>query len=209
MRSKASLRKAFNQMQTYRHQIPDVFTWNQVTVISDGMQARAATFTAPWEHYAPWRTIDGTSTAPDSVPAVRGPGRRDAAPRGVAGPWCATSWCSPTSRVGLVKKVAKYHQYWAVTKAVEATLEAVAGDGRAGVVWHTQGSGKSLGDAVLRAAKVMRHPAMENPTLVVLTDRNDLDDQLFDDTFAVVASGCPAAGSPGAGGVPRPPEGRC
>jgi type I restriction enzyme R subunit len=81
-------------------------------------------------------------------------------------------------RHGLVKRLAKYHQFWAVRKAVERTVEARSGDGRAGVVWHTQGSGKSL-EMLLYSAQVMRHPAMENPTLVVLCDRNDLDDQLF------------------------------
>jgi type I restriction enzyme R subunit len=95
----------------------------------------------------------------------------------------------------LVKKVAKYHQYWAVRKAVDSTVEAVEGDGRAGVVWHTQGSGKSL-EMLFYAGKVARHPAMENPTLVVLTDRNDLDDQLFDETFAASKVGAPLPGPP-------------
>ena len=107
-----------------------------------------------------------------------------------------------------VKMVAKYHQYWAVTKAVRSTIEAVEGDGRAGVVWHTQGSGKSF-EMAWYAGKVMRHPAMENPTLVVLTDRNDLDDQLFDETFAASRPGAPLPEAAGAGRVPRPPEGRC
>jgi type I restriction enzyme, R subunit len=93
------------------------------------------------------------------------------------------------------KLVAKYHQYWAVRKAVGCTVEAVESDGRAGVVWHTQGSGKSL-EMLYYTGKVMRHPAMENPTLVVLTDRNDLDDQLFDEVFANSQVGAP---------LPEPP----
>ena len=94
----------------------------------------------------------------------------------------------------MAKRVAKYHQYWAVRKAVTCTVEAVEGDGRAGVVWHTQGSGKSL-EMLFFAGKVMRHPAMENPTLVVLTDRNDLDDQLFD-TFTGSRAGAPLPEAP-------------
>ncbi|MEI2640955.1 MAG: type I restriction endonuclease [Candidatus Nanopelagicales bacterium] len=98
---------------------------------------------------------------------------------------CATSSCSPTSRTGMVKRVAKYHQYWAVNAAVESTVVAAGegGDRRGGVVWHTQGSGKSI-EMLLYAAKVMRDPRMGNPTLVFLTDRNDLDDQLFGEVFA-------------------------
>ena len=178
----ATLRGAFNQIQTYRSDIPDIFTWNQVTVISDGTQARAGSYTAGWEHFAPWKTVHGQDLAPSGLPqyevlvagmfqheilldlvrnfvAVYGEGKK------------------------LAKLVAKYHQYWAVRKAVDCTIEAVEGDGRAGVVWHTQGSGKSL-EMLFYAGKVARHPAMENPTIVVLTDRNDLDDQLFDEVFA-------------------------
>jgi len=87
-------------------------------------------------------------------------------------------------RDGLIKRVAKYHQFYAVNRAVEGTVAALGrGDGRAGVVWHTQGSGKSL-EMLFYVGKIMRHPAMSNPTAVLLTDRNDLDDQLFDEVFA-------------------------
>jgi type I restriction enzyme R subunit len=190
----ATLRGAFNQIQTYRAQIPEIFTWNQVTVISDGTQARAGSFTAGWEHYAPWKTIDGQDLAPGGLPqyevlvhgmfqyavlldlvrnfiAAYGEGRR------------------------MAKLVAKYHQYWAVRKAVDCTVEAVHGDGRAGVVWHTQGSGKSL-EMLYYTGKVTRHPAMENPTVLVLTDRNDLDDQLFDEVFAGAKVGAPLPEAP-------------
>ena len=93
------------------------------------------------------------------------------------------------------KAVAKYHQYWAVNKAVDQTLESVETDGRIGVVWHTQGSGKSL-EMAYYAGKVMTHPAMNNPTVVVLTDRNDLDDQLFEETFAASKPGSPLPQTP-------------
>ena len=194
----ATLRGAFNQVQTYVNQIQDAFTWNQVTVISDGVQARAGTFTSGWEHYAPWKTIDGTHVASDATPQI------EVLVKGMLNPerlldlvqnFTVYSDESKIDAAGvktnaLVKKNAKYHQYWAVNKAVFATVEAVEGDGRAGVVWHTQGSGKSL-EMEWYAGKIMRHPAMENPTIVVLTDRNDLDDQLFDDTFASSRPGAP------------------
>ena len=194
----ANLRGAFNQVQTYLSQIPDVFSWNQVTVISDGVQARAGTFTAAWEHYAPWKTIDGVTHAPAGIPQaevlVRGmftPERLlDLVRNFVVYSDESKSDPSGLKTAALIKKTAKYHQYWAVNKAVLSTVEAVEGDGRAGVVWHTQGSGKSL-EMEWYAGKIMRHPAMENPTIVVLTDRNDLDDQLFDDTFAASRPGAP------------------
>lgn len=199
----ATLRGAFNQIATYVSQIPDVFTWNQITVISDGVQARAATFTAAWEHYAPWKTVDGTRVEPGEIPQV------EVLIRGMFKPerlldlvrnFVVYSDESKTDGSGLktgvlIKKTAKYHQFWAVNKAVLSTVEAVEGDGRAGVVWHTQGSGKSL-EMEWYAGKIMRHPAMENPTIVVLTDRNDLDDQLFDDTFAASRPGAPLPEKP-------------
>jgi len=199
----ATLRGAFNQIGTYVSQVPDVFTWNQITVVSDGVQARAGTFTAGWEHYAPWKTIDGTRVEPGEIPQV------EVLVRGMFNPerlldlvrnFVVYSDESKTDSSDaktsvLIKKTAKYHQYWAVNKAVISTVEAVEGDGRAGVVWHTQGSGKSL-EMEWYAGKVMRHPAMENPTIVVLTDRNDLDDQLFDDTFAASRPGAPLPEAP-------------
>jgi type I restriction enzyme R subunit len=185
----ASLRDAFNQVGTYVQQIPEVFTWNQISVISDGVNARAGTFTASWEHYAPWKTVDGTNVASDAIPQV------ETLVKGMLSPAQLLDLVRhfmvfSDDGGGLVKKTAKYHQYWAVNKAVRATVEAVEGDGRAGVVWHTQGSGKSL-EMEWYAGKIMQHPAMENPTIVVLTDRNDLDDQLFDDTFAASRPGAP------------------
>jgi len=189
----ATLRGAFNQVGTYRNQIPDLFTWNQVTVISDGVNARAGTFTAGWEHYAPWKTIDGMSL-PKGVSEIEVLTKGMFAPERLLD--LVRNFTVYTGDgAGMVKKVAKYHQYWAVNKAVISTVEAVEGDGRAGVVWHTQGSGKSL-EMEWYAGKIMRHPAMENPTIVVLTDRNDLDDQLFDDTFAASKPGAP---------LPEPP----
>ncbi|GAA1885607.1 type I restriction endonuclease subunit R [Lapillicoccus jejuensis] len=185
----ATLRGAFNQTRTYQQKIPDAFTFNQLVVISDGVIARAGTLTAAWEHFAPWKTIDGYDVAPGALPQI------EVLISGMLRPEVLldlvrsfTVFADDDGK--LVKKAAKYHQYWAVTKAVQSTIAAVAGDGRAGVVWHTQGSGKSL-EMEWYAGKVMRDPAMDNPTLVVLTDRNDLDDQLFDDTFAASRPGAP------------------
>jgi type I restriction enzyme R subunit len=188
-KANATLRGAHNQVGTYVAQIPDVFTWNQLTVISDGVSARAGTFTAAWEHYAPWKTIDGLDLAAAGMPQI------EVLVKGMLAPETLLDVVRNFTvftgdGADMVKKVAKYHQYWAVNKAVVSTVEAVEGDGRAGVVWHTQGSGKSL-EMEWYAGKIMRHPAMENPSIVVLTDRNDLDDQLFDDTFAASKPGAP------------------
>jgi type I restriction enzyme R subunit len=179
----ATLRGAYNQIQTYKNEIPSLFPYNEILVISDGMGAKVGTLTSSWEWFLPWRTIEGEDLAPESIPEL------EVVAKGVfekrrfldlvrhfvvfeQGPG------------GAVKKMAAYHQFHAVNKAVASTVEAASpqGDRRVGVVWHTQGSGKSL-SMVFYAGKVVLRPEMANPTLVVLTDRNDLDDQLFG-TFA-------------------------
>jgi len=195
----AKVTGAYRQTQTYRSQIPDVFKWNQMTVISDGIEALAGSFSAPWEHWAAWKTIDGVDRDPKNREGKRIP-PIEVLTRGVFAPaifldlvrnFIATFGDGVKTR----KVVAKYHQYWAVKKAVAETLEAVETDGRIGVVWHTQGSGKSM-EMAFYAGCVMRHPGMENPTVVVLTDRNDLDDQLYDDTFASAKPGSPLPETP-------------
>lgn len=179
----ATLKHAWNQIQTYRNDIPSIFTTNVVTVISDGTSAAMSTFSGAFEHYAPWKTIDGRDIVADK-PAL------EVLVRGVFEPRrfldiVRNFVVFSDESVGLIKRVAKYHQYWAVNAAVESTVQAAGpnGDRRGGVVWHTQGSGKSI-EMLLYAAKVMRDPRMNNPTLVFLTDRNDLDDQLFGEVFA-------------------------
>ena len=179
----ATLRTAWNQVQTYRSDIPAVFTPNAVTVISDGTSAAMSSFSGGFEHYAPWKTIDGREVVA-GLPAL------EVLIRGVFDPArfldiVRNFVLFSDEATGLVKRVAKYHQYWAVNAAVESSVAAAApeGDRRGGVVWHTQGSGKSI-EMLLYAAKVMRDPRMGNPTLVFLTDRNDLDDQLFGEVFA-------------------------
>ena len=181
--SHATLKNAWNQIQTYRVDIPAVFTPNALTVISDGTSAAMSTFSGAFEQYAPWKTIEGREVV-TGCPAL------EVLVKGVFEPsrfldLLRNFVVFSDEAQGLVKRVAKYHQYWAVNAAVESTVEASgpAGDRRGGVVWHTQGSGKSI-EMLLYAAKVMRDPRMGNPTLVFLTDRNDLDDQLYGEVFA-------------------------
>ena len=190
---KATLRNAWNQIQTYRSDISSVFTTNAVTLISDGTSAAVSSFSGGFEHYAPWKAVDSRQVV-SNLPAL------EVAIRGVFEParfldilrnFVVFSEETVSDRKSgqklkvLVKRVAKYHQYWAVNLAVESTVAASSptGDRRGGVVWHTQGSGKSL-EMVFYAAKVMCDPRMANPTLVFITDRNDLDDQLFEEVFA-------------------------
>jgi type I restriction enzyme R subunit len=203
----ATIWSALNQLQTYKMQIPSLFSFNEAMVISDGVQARIGTLTADREWFMPWRTIEGEELADTRLPQLQVV---------LEGVFEKRRFLDLIRHfivfedVGggiLVKKMAGYHQYHAVNVAVQETIRACVpptspwqvregegiyfakgqkgakpGDRRVGVVWHTQGSGKSLTMAFY-AGRVVLHPAMENPTLVVITDRNDLDDQLYG-TFA-------------------------
>jgi type I restriction enzyme R subunit len=175
----ATTHGAFNQLQTYKQDIPSLFHYNELLVVSDGVQARAGTLTSNWERFMPWRTIDGK--------AIAKPGSLELGVllKGMLEPSRFLDLIRyftvfNVNKKEVIKKLAGYHQYHAVNKAVDCTLKATSpkGDKRVGVVWHTQGSGKSL-SMVFYSGKVIQQPAMENPTLVLLTDRNDLDDQLF------------------------------
>jgi type I restriction enzyme R subunit len=181
---KATIRHAFNQLQAYKADIPSLFVFNEAMVISDGYSARAGTLTSGWDRFQPWRTIEGDALAP------AGSVQLEVLIKGIFEKrrfldYVLNFITFEDDGKTITKKAAAYHQHWAVNKAVDCTVEASApeGDRRIGVVWHTQGSGKSLSMAFY-AGKIIKHPAMENPTLVVITDRNDLDDQLFD-TFSV------------------------
>lgn len=179
----ATTHKAFVQLQTYKQEIPSLLAFNVALIASDGVEARIGTLTADWERFMPWRTVDGREVAPKGLPELevltRGVFEKD-----IFLDLLRHFIVFEGDGAKVVKKMAGYHQYHAVNKAVHSTVLAVSpsGDRRVGVVWHTQGSGKSLTMAFY-AGKVIRCPAMENPTLVVITDRNDLDDQLFG-TFA-------------------------
>jgi len=176
----ADIWSAYRQYQTYKQEIPSLYTYNDALVISDGLEARMGTLTAGKEWFLPWRTIEGQEVEPTSRPQLevllRGAFDRRRFLNLIR--WFVVFDDDGSGR--LVKKMAAYHQFHAVQAAVDATGRASQpkGDRRAGVVWHTQGSGKSLTMAFF-AGRIVEHPAMENPTLVVITDRNDLDDQLF------------------------------
>ncbi|WP_237229072.1 type I restriction endonuclease subunit R [Rubinisphaera sp. JC750] len=174
----ATTRKAFDQLQTYKLQLPTLMTYNVGLVASDGITARIGTLTAGWDRFMPWRTIEGKEIASKGKPEL------DVLIKGVFDKQRFLDVVHnfivfEVDGGTVIKKMAGYHQFHAVNKAVECTLKAISpeGDRRVGVVWHTQGSGKSL-TMTFYAGKIVRHPAMENPTLVVITDRNDLDDQL-------------------------------
>jgi type I restriction enzyme R subunit len=175
----ATLDGAFNQLQTYKSQITSLFRTNAVLVISDGIAARIGSLTADRERFMPWRTVAGDAPAPKGTPEL------ETVLKGVFDRRRFLDLVKDFIVFGdtgndVSKILAGYHQFHAVQKAVESTLAATAagGDRKAGVIWHTQGSGKSLLMAFY-AGQIIKHPAMRNPTLVVLTDRNDLDDQLF------------------------------
>lgn len=174
----ATLQTAWNQIQTYKAQIPSLFNTNEIVVISDGTEARVGSLTAGMEWFGPWRTVDGEELAPDATPQLK------VAIQGLFEKRRLLDYLRYfvlwETDGGWVKKIAGYHQYHAARKAVKATVRASRPDGdkRIGVVWHTQGSGKSLSMAFY-AGMIVVEPAMENPTLVVITDRNDLDGQLY------------------------------
>ena len=194
---------AFKDLQIYQEQIPSLFHYNAVVIASDGTDARIGTISADWERMMPWRTIDGEALAPATMPQLevllRGAFDRR---RFLDLLRYFVVFEEDPDTGALIKKVAGYHQFHAVNTALAETIraaagaaqavaettdgyfakpqaEGVAGDKRVGVVWHTQGSGKSL-TMVFYAGRLVLEPAMENPTLVVLTDRNDLDGQLYD-----------------------------
>ena len=179
----ATIDDAYNQLQTYKDEISSLFRTNSLLVTSDGLLARVGSLTANSERFMAWRTVDGDTIAPKGVPEL------EILVNGVFNKSNLLSILRgftvfENTGNDLIKKIAGYHQFHAVHKAVQCTINATddSGDNRVGVIWHTQGSGKSLLMAFY-AGEVIAHPMMENPTLIVLTDRNDLDDQLFA-TFA-------------------------
>jgi type I restriction enzyme R subunit len=200
---KADITKAYQQLQTYKREIPSLFRFNELLVVSDGLNARVGSLSAGLEWFKQWRTVDGAQVAAAAslelatlVEGVFHPSRLFRLLEGFI------AFEEDPDSGALHKIIAGYHQFHAVNAAVEETVRASGmaqegfiregtgsfwagkmrggktGDRRAGVVWHTQGSGKSF-TMLFFAARVIRESAMRNPTLVVLTDRNDLDDQLF------------------------------
>jgi len=191
----ATVRKAYDQIQTYKTVIPSLFFYNAFCVISDGLEAKAGTISSAFSRFQTWKTIDGKK---ESSPHVS---QLEVLIRGMLSKATLLDLIrnfivfekdkkidakTGLTQIETVKKIAAYHQYHAVNKAVESTRLAATAEGsrKAGVVWHTQGSGKSL-SMVFYAGKLIHN--LDNPTIVVITDRNDLDQQLFD-TFAASAS---------------------
>jgi len=209
----ATIRTAYNQIQTYKQTIPSLFTYNEIIVISDGLEAKIGSLSAGYDRFTTWKSMDGTKEASHLTNQlevlINGLFNKDTfldfLRFFIVFDKSKTEDESGQTIVKLTKKIAAYHQYYAVNKAVESTIRAIGinkdnwqvkespasyglpdvktqpeGDKKAGVIWHTQGSGKSL-SMVFYSAKIIQKLA--NPTIVVITDRNDLDDQLFD-TFA-------------------------
>jgi type I restriction enzyme R subunit len=178
----ATLHSAFNQLQTYKQTISSLFVYNALLIVSDGWEALYGSLTAPKPFFVPWKSIDGKLVAHADIPQmevmVKGMLNKQVLPDLIR-----HYIVFHQNKEQLSKIVPRYHQYFAVNKAVETTKRATAeqGDQRAGVIWHTQGSGKSL-SMVFYAGKLVL--SLNNPTLIVLTDRNDLDEQLFD-TFSL------------------------
>lgn len=187
----ATIRKAFDQLQTYKATIPSLFTYNSFCVISDGHECKAGTVSSGYSRFMAWKTVDGNKEASRFKPQL------ETLIKGMLNPATLLDLVQnfivfeksrkedPQTgiiQIETVKKLAAYHQFFAVNKALISTTEASKPDGdrKGGVVWHTQGSGKSL-SMVFFSGKMVQ--ALNNPTILVITDRNDLDDQLFD-TFA-------------------------
>ena len=173
---KATITNAYNQFQTYKKDIPTIFVYNEILVISDGIQAKVGTLTADKDRFMPWRSLDQKTSEVELEVVIKEMFRKDRILDILQ-----NFIIFETDGKEIIKKMAGYHQYHAVNSAVESTIRASSksGDKRVGVVWHTQGSGKSL-TMTIYAAKLIKHKKMENPTIIVITDRNDLDDQLFD-----------------------------
>ena len=173
---------AYNQIQTYKQAIPTLFRYNAFLITSDGINARVGSLTANEERFMKWRTVDGISLASPAEPQLEVMINGMLEPRRLMD-IIQNFILFQTDGENTFKILAAYHQYHAVNKAVEKAQIATAEDGdhKIGVIWHTQGSGKSL-SMVFYAGKLIK--AMNNPTLVVLTDRNDLDDQLYQ-TFSM------------------------
>lgn len=179
----ADIWDAFNQLQTYKEEISDLFVFNEALVVSDGVTARVGSLTANQERFLPWRTIKNEDDKPtlewELETVVRGFLDRE-----LFLDYIRFFVLFETNGEKTVKKIAGYHQFHAVREAVQASIAAAnpTGDKKAGVVWHTQGSGKSI-SMCCYAGKLLQQPAMHNPTLLIVTDRNDLDGQLFE-TFS-------------------------
>ena len=175
----ATIEGAYRQLELYKRDIPDIFAYNEICVVSDGTEAKAGTLTAPWERFSAWKSIDGVSSVegmPELEVLIKGMFDKRRV-LDIIRNFITFS----TAKDEVIKIMAMYHQYYGVNKAVEETIRATSpgGDRRIGTFWHTQGSGKSL-SMVFYTGKIIERKELQNPTIVVITDRNDLDDQLYE-----------------------------
>ncbi|WP_233901200.1 type I restriction endonuclease subunit R [Tenacibaculum piscium] len=185
---KATLRKAYTQIQNYKKAVPSIFYYNSICVISDGIDATTSSVSAPFSRFLSWRTPEKIAGEVRTELQILTEYMLNKKTLVELIRYCTVfeQEEKKDAKTGLIfqvkiKKVAAYHQYYAVQKAVAQTLRATndkEGDRKIGVVWHTQGSGKSL-SMVFYSGQIITHPEMGNPTIVILTDRNDLDEQLF------------------------------
>jgi len=183
---KATIRNAYTQIQNYKKDVPSIFFYNALCVISDGIDAKVSSLSAPFTRYLSWKAKEDAGVQTDLQVMTKHMFDKRVLLNLIR--YCTVFEAEEKKdeKTGLVsiskiKKVAAYHQYYAVQKAVDQTIRATDaedGDRKVGVVWHTQGSGKSL-SMVFYSGQIITHPKMKNPTIVILTDRNDLDDQLF------------------------------
>ncbi|WP_452221285.1 type I restriction endonuclease subunit R [Lacinutrix salivirga] len=184
----ATVRKAYQQIQNYKSAVPSIFYYNSICVISDGIEAGTSSVSAPFSRFLSWKAPKKIANDPRTELQILTEYMLNKKTLVELIRYCTVfeQEEKKDEKTGLIfqvkiKKVAAYHQYYAVQKAVTQTIRATdakEGDRKVGVVWHTQGSGKSL-SMVFYSGQIVTHPQMENPTIVVLTDRNDLDDQLF------------------------------
>ncbi|MBU1855080.1 MAG: type I restriction endonuclease subunit R, partial [Nanoarchaeota archaeon] len=181
----ADLMSAYKQIQTYKQEIPLIFNYNELIILSDGTYAEIGTLTANKEWFLPWKTVDGEKKAPKTLPQIQvmieGMFKKN-----ILLDLIKNFITFSKDKKQTIKILAGYHQYHAANKAIKTTINAVNKTKKAGIIWHTQGSGKSL-TLAFYAGKIQVEEALNNPTLVILTDRNDLDDQLFQ-TFSNI--GC-------------------
>lgn len=182
--ARVDLANGVSQLETYLRELPMAFRFCVFTLVSSGIEAKYGTPFTPLNHYAPWNVDDdGRPVVTPRIESDQDVQAQDDALMGLCNQerllQLARNFTAfDEGEDGLVKRIAKPHQYFAVTKAVGSTIRAVESNGKAGVVWHTQGSGKSM-EMELYANLVSREPKLKNPTIVVVTDRNELDDQLF------------------------------
>ena len=185
-REKATIQSAYKQLQTYKEYIPSLFTYNSVLIVSDGLSAKAGSLSSGIDRFMAWKTIDGHTEARKTInqleTLVKGMLNKKTLLDLIQHFIFFEKTIKENQGIAIIKKLSAYHQYYAANKALQSVIQASSESGsrKGGVIWHTQGSGKSL-TMVFSAGKIIRE--LNNPTIVVITDRNDLDNQLFD-TFA-------------------------